>query len=475
MRPLSHRLPPVIIVAAICLPAVILFSSKMSPLLLFAGLVGLFALIASAIYRPAAFLAVPIFASQFKGLPGLRSIEGSVDLTLLSLCLAAFVIVLHSILGTQRVQLVPGRFTGSSKQITAFFFFALIVAGSYLYTPAPQYGGEKLLRFLLIGAFFLLGPLYLINSDDDFRHFSFAFVMLAIVQSFVLFVRAGRVSSMEDTDVTRIGAGWVIGMAILLLLFCRVSETPFWRKALTIASLPILVAGLITSASRGAIFSTSIAGFYLLFKVYKGRSKAVVGVIALVALVCAATAFYFLRNMGSGKYTEKADEIVEMVEGHGSSGTAAQRLAFYQSAFREIEQRPLVGLGVGGWSVYYFGKDERAYPHDLLLEISTEEGMIGVIAFMIFLAAIYRASKDLSNLTGAHFAVLSGLLLFTLIATMFSGDLDDDRVLWLWSGMTLATLHFARLQFAKLVFRERVFENASPQPDRPVHTPELAH
>lgn len=59
-------------------------------------------------------------------------------------------------------------------------------------------------------------------------------------------------------------------------------------------------------------------------------------------------------------------------------------------------------------------------------------------------------------MTDAHFIVLSGLLLFTVMATMFSRDLDDDRVIWLWSGMTLAVLHFARIQFAELVFKQTV-------------------
>jgi len=455
MEPLSRRIPPLVVIGAVCLPIVIVLFPGESPMLLFAALLCLFGLMAAAVYRPAAFLVVPVFASQFKSLPALRSIESRVDLTLLGLCVAALVIVLHSIFGTQRVQLVPGRFTGSSKQITAFCFFALVVAASYLYTPAPQYGGEKLVRFLLIGSFFLLAPLYLINSEEDFRHFSLAFVIFAVIQAFVLFARAGRVSAMEDTDVTRIGAGWLIGMAILLLLFFPVMETSFWRKALTILALPVLVAGLVTSASRGALFSTLIAGGYLFFKVYKGRSKAVVGVIAILVLLCAGTAFYFLRDMDSGKYSEKADELVQMAEGQGSSGTAAERLDFYHAAFREVAQRPLLGLGVGGWSVYYFGKDERAYPHDLLLEITTEEGLAGLFAFSLFLIAIFRASRDLSDLTGPYFAVLSGLLLFTLIATAFSGDLDDDRILWLWSGMTLAVLHFARLQFAELVYRQR--------------------
>jgi O-antigen ligase len=455
MRRLSHRIPPLAVIAAICLPIVILLFPGQNPLLIFAALACAFALIAAAIYRPAAFLVVPIFASQFKSLPALKSIESHVDLTLLGLCVAAFVIVLHSIFGTQRVQLVPGRFTGSSKQITAFFFFALVVAASYMYTPAPQYGGEKLIRFLLIGSFLLLAPLYLINSEEDFRHFSFAFVIFALLQSFVLFVRAGRATMAEDTDVTRIGAGWLIGMALLLLLFYSVTKTPLWRKALMIVALPILVAGLVTSASRGAFFSTTVAAFYLLFKIYKGRSKIIVALIAMLALVCAGTAFYFLRDMAGGKYSEKADELVQMAEGKGSSGTAAERINFYHAAFREVTDRPILGLGVGGWSVYYFGKDERAYPHDLLLEITTEEGLAGVFAFSLFLIAIYRASRDLSNLTGGYFGVLSGLLLFTLIATAFSGDLDDDRVLWLWSGMTLAVLHFARLQFAELVYRQR--------------------
>jgi len=52
--------------------------------------------------------------------------------------------------------------------------------------------------------------------------------------------------------------------------------------------------------------------------------------------------------------------------------------------------------------------------------------------------------------------VLSGLLLFALSAAMFSGDLDDDRLIWLWSGMTLAVLHFARAQLAELSCKQRI-------------------
>jgi len=461
MEPLSHRIPPIVIIAALCLPILVALFPQTSPLIVFGAVVCDVALIFAAIYWPAAFLVLPVFAPQFKSLPGLRSIQAHVDLTLGALCGAAFVIVIHSIFGSQRVQLVPGRFSGSSRQITAFFFFVMVVAASYLYTPAPQYGGVKLMRVLVIGTFFLLAPLYLINSEEDLRHFALTFVLLGMVQSLLLFLRVDRLSapmaaaSTEDVDVTRIGAGWVIGMAILLLLFFQVVESPFWRKTLRMFAVPVLIGGLITSAARGAVFATTIAAIFLFFKAYKGRRKGTVIALAMFGVLCAAIAFYFLRGMGNGKYTGKMDELIQLSEGHGTSGSAGKRLAFYIASIHEIPQRPLQGLGVGGWSVHYFGKDERAYPHDLWLELGTEEGLIGILAFSVFLYTIYRANRALSDLTGTHFIVLYGLLLFILIATMFSGDLDDDRLIWLWSGMSLAVLHFARVQLAELYFRHQ--------------------
>jgi O-antigen ligase len=476
MEPLSQRIPPIIIVAALCLPVLVVLFPATSPLLVFGVAICASGLIFAAVHWPAAFLALPVFAPQFKSLPGLRSIEAHVDLTLVALCGTAFVIVIHSVFGSHRVQLIRGRFSASSKQITAFFFFAMVVAASYLYTPAPQYGGVKLIRVLLIGAFFLLAPLYLINSEEDFRHFALTFVLLGIMQSFLLFLRADRLSApmatpaTEDVDVTRIGAGWVIGMAILLLLFFGVVESPFWRKTLRLFAVPCLIGGLITSAARGAMFATTVTTIFVFFAGDKGRKKGTVLALAVLGLVCAGIAFYFLRGTGNGKYTEKLDEIVQLAEGHESSGSAGKRLAFYAAAIREIPQRPLQGLGVGGWSVYYFGKDERAYPHDLLLELGTEEGLIGIFAFAVFLFTMYRANRTLTDLTGKHFAVLSGLLLFMLVATMFSGDLDDDRVIWLWSGVSLAVLHFARVKLAEVYWLNRT----TAWNRQPVNTAEMA-
>lgn len=465
MEPNSHRIGPFILLLAVCLPAVVFMFPKISPVLLFAAVIAACAAIAAAFYWPAAFLVLPIFAPQFKSLPGLGSVQSQVDLTLLALCCAALAILLHSILGSQRDQLSPSRFSGSAKQITAFFFFAIIVAGSYFYTPAPEYGGVKLVRFLLIGGFFLLAPLYLIKEEEDFRHFALTFVLFGIVQSFLLLMRAGQVSTNpEEADVTRIGAGWVVGMAILLLLFYRVVVSSFWRKTLMIFALPCLILGLIASASRGAVFSVALASIFLAFKISRGRSKMAILTVMIFVMICAGGAFYFLRGMGNGKYSEKVSELMALSQGQETAGSGGERLAFYRAALHEIPQRPLQGIGIGGWSVFYYGMDARRYPHNLFLEVGVEEGLIGILGLCTFLWAIWRANRELWEITGVHFAVLTGLLIFALTSTMFSGDLDDDRLLWLWSGMILAMVHFARAKVAELSFVQQMGVQQMVQP-----------
>jgi O-antigen ligase len=456
MEPLSQRIPVIVIVAAVALPALFLILPHADPLLLFGTVACILAVLAAAFYWPAMFLVLPVFAPQLKSAPGMKSIEGHVDLTLAALCVTACVIGLHSLLGTNRVHLARGRFSAASKQITAFVFFAMIVAASYLYTSAPEYGGAKLMRFLLIGGFFLLAPLYLLNCEEDLRHFCFAFVVMGVAQSSVLLARAQRVAELEDTEVTRIGAGWVIGAAILMLLFYRLVESRFWRTGLIMLALPCLVAGLIASASRGVIISVSAALIYLLFRTYESQNKAAMAGVVGLAIACATLAYHFANGTVEQKYSDKFGEIVQLSEAHTSSASAGQPVGFYGASLHEVADHPVLGLGVGGWSQFYYGHDGRAYPHNLLLEITTEEGLLGLIAFAFFLVAIFEASHQLSRLTASHFVVLSGLLIFTLVATMFSGDLDDDRLLWLWSGTILAVLHFARVQLAHLAMRHRM-------------------
>jgi O-antigen ligase len=166
-------------------------------------------------------------------------------------------------------------------------------------------------------------------------------------------------------------------------------------------------------------------------------------------VLCLVGAYFFVRGKGNGKYTGKMEELVDLLSGKSYSDagqSGEQRLRFYRAAFQEIPMHPLFGTGVGGWSTYFDGFDNRDYPHNILLEVSVEEGLVGLIALLFFLGIIFSDTRSLLNWTGNRFVFLFGTLLFTVCAAMFSGDLDDDRVIWLWAGMILAVIHFVRVQ-----------------------------
>ena len=335
-----------------------------------------------------------------------------------------------------------------------------MIAVSYLYTSAPESGLTELVRFLFIGGLLLLAPLYLIRSEKDFKQFAVAFLVLGVVQSAALFLRVQTVSSTPDVDVTKIGAGWLIGTAIMFLIFYKFTDSQSFRKLVMIVCLPILVAGLITAASRGAVLATATAFILTSLALRQSRNKLALAGVGVLIVVCAAASLFLLGNMGNGKYKEKVEELALLSHGKDANGSAAQRLQFYQAALSEIPEHPILGLGLDGWSVYYYGRDAREYPHDIFLEIAVEQGLVGILAFGTFLIVLFLSIRDLRRLSGDYFIVLFSAVVLVLTAAMFSGNLDDDRSLWLWTGMILAVSNVVRSRIA-----EHMYAPAPPQWD----------
>jgi hypothetical protein len=51
--------------------------------------------------------------------------------------------------------------------------------------------------------------------------------------------------------------------------------------------------------------------------------------------------------------------------------------------------------------------------------------------------------------TNFQYGVLAGLLVYCVSVSMFSGDLDDNRILWLWAGIIMAVCRNAYLQSSR--------------------------
>ena len=428
-----------------------------------------------AIRYPEWFLVAVVFTPQWKTFWIFRSLGQFGDLTLvvllgLAASLAWRIIMWSGRLGYSEIR---SLFSRQFAQIMAFAVFAGLVAASYSYTSTPDYGGTKLMRFLLIGGLLFLAPFFLIFSEEDFAHFARIFVGFSAVTAVQIVANLETRSHDSETDITRIGAGWLMGMAILLLLFYPLSKSRGRRLALLIFLAPIFLAGLMASAARGPIVALSFAvliGLAVWMK--EGRMKIVTAAVLLFFLAIGfGGAYLVLRQADRGKYTAKASELETMLTGGSTSGSAGKRVNFYRATLEAIPNQPLFGTGIGSWSKFYYGNDQRNYPHDLLMEIAFEEGLIGLAAFLALLGLSAISIVRMIGDSRSHFLVLGLLVLYCVIVSLFSGDLDDNRVLWLWMGVALSVCRLVQVRMSTIRSMQYSARRAPAEAFRPAGAP----
>jgi len=255
-----------------------------------------------------------------------------------------------------------------------------------------------------------------------------------------LFDPSGHTSSSETRDVTQIGAGQLVAVVLLWLLFCPHFNL---RRLSLMISVPLLCAALIASVARGPIlfFAAVLVPFMFIHRMRASVAATKVWLpVLLFGLLAFAGSLYWLQRQEAAqeKFMTKKTEIEEVLRGSSTpTYTAGRRLTLYRWALSMFAEKPLTGWGLGGWSYYVFDRDTPSYPHNLVLEIAAEEGVMGLTAlgtllFTVFLAIrnVWRRSPDLSFVVP--------VFTFSFLATLTSGDINVNRPLWLWCGVIFA-------------------------------------
>jgi O-antigen ligase len=435
------------------------------------GLAGLGLLLYFGVPCPEWFLVAALFAPQWKTFWIFRTLDRFVDLTVaMLLCLAAALI--------WRVLMRSGQsnscdlrtiFFGQGNQVLAFLVFAVIVAASYFYTSAPDYGASKLIRFLTIGALLLIAPFFLILTEDNLRRFGRIFAGFSGATAIQLISTLEMRTQNANSDITRIGAGWLMGMAVILVLFYPLVPSRRGQRTLYVFMLPLPIAGLVASAARGPIVALSIAvliglATWLRQGQLRGRTALVLSLLFVAGF---GGAYFALRQADLGKYSSKAGEFKTLFTEGASTGSAGKRLGYYRTTLAAIPNHLLLGTGVGSWSMFYFRNDSRNYPHNLFLEIAFEEGLVGLTAFAAFLLLVGVSTVRMLRASRYHFLVLGLMVSYCVLVSLFSGDLDDNRLLWLWIGVTLSICRTVRLPLSSGPFARKSFRRTSDTPISP--------
>jgi O-antigen ligase len=118
----------------------------------------------------------------------------------------------------------------------------------------------------------------------------------------------------------------------------------------------------------------------------------------------------------------------------------AGRTPLYHEAWRLFQQHPIVGTGLHGFEANYGYLVGFTYPHNLVLQVAAESGLLGSCALALVLlrtARTIRPRPSQGRLEAACAAC--GLLVFA--ASQFSGDYYDSRFCWIYLTLAVFLAH----------------------------------
>ncbi|MCK4791199.1 MAG: hypothetical protein KAV87_46130, partial [Desulfobacteraceae bacterium] len=115
----------------------------------------------------------------------------------------------------------------------------------------------------------------------------------------------------------------------------------------------------------------------------------------------------------------------------------------------------ILGHGTGAYAVDRNGVDIPDWPHNIILELLYEQGLVGVLLLGLFLWLIFRRWRQAANLSyfcepsiqveASHLIHLVGLLfLFNLLQAMKSFDINGNRLVFFSAGLVLAVFSWIR-------------------------------
>jgi O-antigen ligase len=264
------------------------------------------------------------------------------------------------------------------------------------------------------------------------------FSLLLVVRDLSTLTHPSEQVLKGTVDITRIGDGLLLSMSMLIVMYSRL----FRSRLLSYGVLAVFAVGLIASAARSPLVALILT---LLICVCLIPSRAGVVsrrqiVIAMVlAAVIAIPVLKWMEELPSAerKVELKQQELSSFLTGSWhTGGTIGARVNFAGSAIEALKEHPIFGLGVGGWSIYYSEEQLYRYPHDFVLEVAAEQGLLGVSLLSALLLVLFRSAKRL--VVCRLFAFVFPTLAFIVIANIMTGDIEN-RQLWMWFGIVAGT------------------------------------
>ncbi len=318
-----------------------------------------------------------------------------------------------------------------------------------LYSKSPNYGFNKTMLFFFYAV--LPSIIILVHfrcNPERLKKFMllivFCGLLLSIecVNKFILIDGIIGEARINPYSINPIWAARIITLSIFSAFYYW-NKWDFKQTLIKSIVFAILLIGLMLTNSKGPIISMIVSLIAIMvLKMFNVNSlKAFISNFAGVSLV---TVLVVLAISVLPVYMPRFD-VDDTVE---DARSFSIREELIESAFNGwVNGNQIIGEGTGSFSYLLGQKDERRYPHNILLEILYENGAILVLfCLIIWIYALTKSSVSIVKYNTNEMKYSFSILSLGITNAMFSGDLNGN--LWIWYGvsMTMAFSEFKKLE-----------------------------
>jgi len=304
--------------------------------------------------------------------------------------------------------------------------FCIQITIGIFYTNAMNYGSHKVLLFisLVIPSLLISGVTLKLNK---YIFVSIIFLMLAVFNEFgsplsilneiTSFYRLGS----EDNNPIALSRG--LGLGFISGLFLLKPELSKIKKIMIFVLIFLFFIYMILTASKGPIIALLISLiFYFLFNPYKKKitinNKYVLLVFIMLGFLMVK---YFRLILSPFDFT--------FIENRTKGGSFSSRLELYEILLNDFYNSGvfnlLFGKGTGNYGFLYSGMDQAEYPHNMILEVLYENGIIGLIILLtiIFVLLISFFKKKIIKEKMYLFVICIYFLINSFMTADISGNI----------------------------------------------------
>lgn len=333
----------------------------------------------------------------------------------ISQCLLLFLLLwsIVFVFKVNRIKHVPLYFKSLNLLVALFSIYGvlLIVSGKQLYITEgtktlvsnSTYLKNILASLLPIYAFYYFSRIGQL-TEKALRRWSFVFIGVALFQ----FIRSHQqliyLSSDNITETTNNAGYLFLYLMPSLILFKN-------KKILQYALLILFVIFLLFSMKRGAIIIGVLALVVIILQNIKySPASNKIGVI-LLSIVCIIVAYYYFSSMlqDSEYFQMRIEATME-----GDDSNRSMIYSNLMQTFTEDSSVSQILMGRGANGTLEVGSN---YAHNDWLEILTNQGILGVVVYLVYWISFFSISRD------RNYSKINRFCIFLIFMICFSKTL----------------------------------------------------